>query len=308
MKVTEMTILENYLYLLLKVLQRLVGKYSLKLSAIEQVTGKKFSSVNNIEFTVYDAIKVAGGPTDEADLTAIPYYDIVKNGGYVFIPRRATDNEEERLEICRPFVEDEIKDYLTENNITNVLALRKLVHKKTIVSRVQKRIEKKNLNLSSSQIEGLIEKRIKELKYIRDGLNNATKEIKIADKAEIEAKETKSIIEDRQRQETGVKNAEEDSLDKALERLHALSNPESENEENESENIEDEKNLDLMNQLLNQLEEQKEKVLVSARNDSRQRNLNRLELNFDENSGKQMIRDEYTKNPDEMMNKILGRY
>ena len=173
------------------------------------------------------------------------------------------------------------------------------------MSRVQKRIEKKNLNLSSSQIEGLIEKRIKELKYIRDGLNNATKEIEIADKAEIEAKETKSIIEDRQRQETGAKNTEEDSLDKALERLHALSNPES---ENESENIEDEKNVDLMNQLLNQLEEQKEKVLVSARNDSRQRNLNRLELNFDENSGKQMIRDEYTKNPDEMMNKILGRY
>ena len=176
------------------------------------------------------------------------------------------------------------------------------------MSRVQKRIEKKNLNLSSSQIEGLIEKRIKELKYIRDGLNNATKEIEIADKAEIEAKETKNIIEDRQRQETGAKNAEEDSLDKALERLHALSNPESENEENESENIEDEGNVDLMNQLLNQLEEQKEKVLVSARNDSRQRNLNRLELNFDENSGKQMIRDEYTKNPDEMMNKILGRY
>ena len=63
-----------------------------------------------------------------------------------------------------------------------------------------------------------------------------------------------------------------------------------------------------MNQLLNQLEEQKEKVLVSARNDSRQRNLNRLELNFDENSGKQIIRNEYTKNPDDMMNKILGRY
>lgn len=252
---------------------------------------------------VYDAIKIAGGPTEEADLTAIPYYDPIRDGETIYIPRRSNEDIEKTLEKCRPVVEEVIKNYLVENNISNVEALRKLVHKKTILSKIQRALS--NENITTSQIEGLIEKRIKELKYIRDGLNNARKEMKVVDKAETVVQETKSISEDRRRQETGARNAQEDSLDEALRKLHSLSDS-GKPDESDDEQVEEQNQDTLMNELLSQLEEQREKVLVSARSSRAAQNVNRLE--FDENPGKRRAREEFTKDPDEMMNKILGRF
>ena len=244
---------------------------------------------------VYDAIKAAGGPTDEADLTAIPYYDTIRNGETIYIPKRSNDDIEKTLEKCKPVVEKVIKDYIVENNISNIESLKKLVHKKTILSKLQRALAEENIN--SNQIEGLFETRIKELKYIRDGLTNAAKDMKVIDKAKVVVEETESIEQDRKRQETGAKNSEEVSLDNALKRLHELSNPESSESDSDEESMEEQGQDALMNQLLMQLETEKEKVLVPARGEGQQTG----------NSGKYAARRHLTMDPDEMMGKMLGR-
>lgn len=258
---------------------------------------------------VYDAIKVAGGPTEEADLTAISYYDPIRNGETIYIPKRSNDDMEKVLEKCRPVVEKTIKDYIVENNISSIESLRKLVHKKTILSKIQRALAEENI--TANQIESLFEERIKELKYIRDELNNAAKDMRVVDSAEVVVQETKSIMEDRKRQEAGAKNAEEASLDDALKKLHELSNPEGSEEESEEEASEETGQNALMNQLLMQLEEQKEKVLVSAGNRGQQQQLKALELEdsleSEENTGKYAARRSFTRDPDEMMNRMLGR-
>ena len=247
---------------------------------------------------IYDAIKAAGGPTDEADLSAIPYYDPIKNGETIYIPKRSNDDMEKILEKCKPVVEKVIKDYIVENNISNIDSLKKLVHKKTILSKLQRALAEENI--TSNQIEELFEKRIKELKYIRESLKNATKDMRVVDKAKIVAQESENVEQDRKRQETGAKNSEEISLDNALKKLHELSDSESSESDSDSEDEPmEEQNQDiLMNQLLMQLETQKEKVLVPARNEEGQQ---------DGNSGKYAARRYLTMNPDDMMNKMLGR-
>lgn len=259
---------------------------------------------------VYDAIKVAGGPTEDADLTAISYYDPIRNGETIYIPKRSNDDVEKILEKCRPVVEKTIKDYIVENNISNIESLKKLVHKKTILSKIQRALAEEKI--SANQIENLFEERIKELKFIRDGLNNAAKDMEVVDKAEVIVQETESIKQDRKRQEAGARNAEEASLDEALKKLHELSNPESSGESSESyEETSEETGQDaLMNQLLMQLEEQKEKVLVSAENRDQKQQLKALELEDtegEENSEKYAARRNFTRDPDEMMNRMLGR-
>lgn len=255
---------------------------------------------------IYDAIKVAGGLTEEADLTAIPFDEPIRDGETIYIPTRNDDKTEELLEAIKPVVNKVIQEYLVENNISNVETLRKTVHKKTLVSKIQKELEREGI--PDVQIEGLIEKRIKELKFIRKSLNQATEDMKVVDKAEKEVKETKQIKAERARQENGARNSEEASLDDALKRLHAMSNygtEETEAPEVEEDSEENSQNV-LLNDLLGQLENQKEKVLVGAnRSSENNRRLKRLE--FDGSQGAQSARDYYTEDPDKMMNKILGR-
>jgi len=252
---------------------------------------------------IYEAIKIAGGLTDEADLTAIPFDEPIRDMQTIYIPTRNDDKIEELLEAVKPVVNKVIQDYLVENNISNVETLRKTVHKKTLVSKIQKELEREEI--PDVQVEGLIEKRIKELKFIRKSLNQATEKMKVVDKSEEEVKETKQIKAERTRQENGARNSEEASLDDALKRLHSISNyrtEETETAENEEETSENTQNV-LLNDLLGQLENQKEKVLVGASRESRD-NRRLKTLDFDES---QSARDYYTEDPDTMMRKILGR-
>ena len=248
---------------------------------------------------VYDAIKAAGGPTEEADLTAISYYDPIQNGETIYIPKRSDDDMEKILEKCKPVVEKVIKDYIVENNISNIESLKKLVHKKIILSKLKKSLSEENI--TEGQIESLYEERLKELKYIRDGLKDATKDMKVVETAKATAKKTEKIEQDRKRQENGAKNSEEISLDNALKRLHELSSSGSSASDidstSEGETMEEHNQDVLMNELLMELEEQKEKVLVPARGEGQQ----------SENSGKYAARRHLTMNPDEMMDRILRR-
>lgn len=281
----------------------LEGTYSLNLSVLENRIGRKVFP-NYMEITVEDAINIAGGLTENADSSAIPYFDRVKNNGYVFIPKKSDDDEEELIKKYKPIVEEEIKDYLIRNNISNVEALRKLVHKKSLVSKIKDKIE--DSKVTTALIEVMIEKRIKEIKFIRDSLNKTIQDLQVVEKAKVEVKETENVQVDRDRQENGARNSQEESLDRAIRNLHLLS--ESNNPETDENNVAENENQDqneILNNLLNQLEERKEKVSVSYRNDARQ-NVNRLE--FDDNQGKRRAREEFMKDPDQMINKILGRF
>lgn len=278
------------------------GKYSIKLKTLKEKTGKKFFSVDSAEITVKEAINIAGGLTEFADMSAIINDKKITNRGRVYIPIKPQEyvdeeesDDEELLRECKPIVDNVIKEYMQENEIKNVATLRKLVHKKSIISKAKRQLEEKNIK--TKQIEDLFEKRLKEIEFIRDSLNNVSKDMKVVDKNKLQVSE-ESVESDLGRQENAAKNSQEASIDAALKRLNTMSK--SENADNQTEEASEENQDVLMNQLLLQLESQKEKVLITVEN--KQQELKTLELN-----GKERIRNVYIRDPDALMNKTLGR-
>lgn len=228
---------------------------------------------------IYEAIKAAGGPTDEADLTAIPFYDFIYDGETIRIPKRSDDDIEATLEKCRPIVEKVVKDYLVENNISDIEALKKLVHKKMLLSELQKALREQPV--TKNQISNLLEERIKEMKFIRDGLKKAKGNMKVVEKGKTKVKSSENLQNEKERQARGIRNNAEASLDEAIRKLNNF-------EENSEESAESNEKI---NDLLRQLDSQRELVLVNS-----------------SNSTKQEARLRYIdETPENMMNKLLGR-
>lgn len=228
---------------------------------------------------IYEAIKAAGGPTDEADLTAIPFYDFIYDGETIRIPKRSDDDIEKTLEKCRPIVEKVVKDYLVENNISDIEALKKLVHKKMLLSELQKALREQPV--TKNQIANLLEERIKELKFIRDGLKKAKGNMKVVEKGKTKVKDSENIQNEKERQSKGVRNKLDTSLDEAIKKLNNFDEIAKDSEESNEK----------INDLLRQLDSQRELVLVNS-----------------SNSTKQEARLRYIdETPENMMNKLLGR-
>lgn len=90
----------------------------------------------------------------------------------IWVPRLGDDTDEDStqeveqmLDRCRPKAKKVMDKYLQENNITDINALKKLVHKNMIVYQLQKEFRKENI--SREQIDMLIEEYIKDPKSKR---------------------------------------------------------------------------------------------------------------------------------------------
>ncbi len=226
---------------------------------------------------VFQAIQLAGGPTEDADLTSIPYYEPVRDGETIRIPSRHDDQDfEEMIDASKPVIEEEVKKYMIENNISNPEALRKLVHKNMLITQIRKVL--KNDKLTKRILGQLIEVRIKEILTIRESFNDVKKDAKVVKEQDIEPKE-EEIDDERERQIKAVQNTQEYELNNMI---HGIATGQDTEVSQENEELK---------KLLETMKQEGEKVLVGR------------------TSGvKREMRQRYIDDtPEDKMNRLLGR-
>lgn len=233
---------------------------------------------------IYEVIKMAGGLTEEADLTAVSTYDIVFDGQVIFIPLRNDDEElEKTLERCRPVVEEVVKKYLIENNITNIQTLTKLVHKKMVLTKLKKAL--KNENLNNEQIEVLLDERIKEIKTIRNFFEKINSKSKVVNINDFKVNYL-NIQDEKKRRKKAIENKQELELD---EMIKQVSKGDSETEKNS-----DDYEKDSLKRLLEEMKKDGQKVLINRNSkDEKKQNLRTMYIN---------------QSPEDRMKFLLGRF